>query len=119
MSSVTLTESAVNRLTTFLRAQNETTAYFTVNSKGCGGNGYEMGVIDAEEISEGDETIVLDEGLVFVVDAFAIPQVEGTVIDWNDDTFSSGFVFSNPKSVGSCGCGSSFSTEERSSGSCG
>jgi iron-sulfur cluster assembly protein len=119
MSSVTLTDNARIRLTTFLRAQNETIAYFTVNSKGCGGNGYQMGVIDAEEISEGDETIVLDEGLVFVVDAHAVPIVEGTVIDWNDDKFSKGFVFNNPQSVGSCGCGSSFSTEDRSTGSCG
>jgi iron-sulfur cluster assembly protein len=118
MSSVTLTESAKTRLTTFLRAQNETTAYFTVNSKGCGGNGYEMGVIDAEEIAEQDETIVLDEGLVFVIDGFAVPSVVGTVIDWSEDTFSGGFVFNNPQSVGSCGCGSSFSTAERDSGSC-
>ena len=35
--------------------------------------------------------------------------LEGTEVDFNDDLSQRGFVFKNPSSSGSCGCGASFS----------
>ena len=32
----------------------------------------------------------------------------GSRMDWKEDDFAAGFVFENPNSKGSCGCGESF-----------
>jgi iron-sulfur cluster assembly protein len=34
--------------------------------------------------------------------------VIGSQMDWKDDVFTSGFVFTNPNETGRCGCGESF-----------
>lgn len=118
MATVTLTENARTRLLTFLTAQNETTAYFTIENKGCGGNQYSMGVIDAAEITQADEVISLDETHSFVIEGTILPFVGGTLIDWKTDAFTGSFSFENPNSTGSCGCGNSFSVVDSPITSC-
>jgi hypothetical protein len=38
--------------------------------------------------------------------------LSGSIIEFDDNMMSGGFRISNPNSVKSCGCGSSFSTDE-------
>lgn len=96
-----------------LTEAGENTILFGTNSKGCGGNGYVMGIIDRSEVEDGDEVIRLDENdRILVVDPRSAVMLFGTQIDWQETEVSGSFVFSNPNAVGTCGCGSSFTTGE-------
>lgn len=44
-----------------------------------------------------------------VCDPKSYLYLNGTVIDYKDEIMGSGFVFNNPNSTSTCGCGSSFS----------
>jgi phosphoribosylaminoimidazolecarboxamide formyltransferase/IMP cyclohydrolase len=44
-----------------------------------------------------------------VCDPKSYLYLNGTVIDFKDEIMGSGFVFNNPNSTSTCGCGSSFS----------
>jgi iron-sulfur cluster assembly protein len=44
-----------------------------------------------------------------VCDPKSYLYLNGTNIDYKDEIMGSGFVFNNPNSTSSCGCGSSFS----------
>jgi iron-sulfur cluster assembly protein len=108
---ITLTETAQARMVSILTSNNENTILFGTNSKGCGGNGYVIGIIDRTEVEPNDEMIKLDEDdLVLVVDQRSALLLFGTVIDWQETATSGSFVFSNPNAAGSCGCGASFTT---------
>lgn len=108
--SVHLTEAARSRLNAFLDGNGETTVYFTIDNKGCGGNGYVLGVIGSDEIMDGDVQIGLGADRAFVVDHKALAALDGTVVDWEEDATSGNFVFNNPNAASQCGCGQSFST---------
>jgi iron-sulfur cluster assembly protein len=47
--------------------------------------------------------------VTIVCDPKSYLYLNGTVIDYKDEIMGSGFVFNNPNSTSTCGCGSSFS----------
>lgn len=77
----------------------------SVSTKGCSGMSYDMEY--ATEAKPGDEIVEHNGARVFV-DPMATMFVLGTEIDYTDDTFHSGFTFTNPNEKGRCGCGESF-----------
>ena len=58
-------------------------------------------------------TATTSSGETFTVTVVCDPKsylyLNGTVIDFKDEIMGSGFVFNNPNSTSTCGCGSSFS----------
>lgn len=66
-----------------------------------------MNYVAPSEVSPKDE-LVEEHGVRVYVDGKAIFYVVGTTMDWVDTEIASEFVFSNPNSKGSCGCGESF-----------
>jgi iron-sulfur cluster assembly accessory protein len=60
-----------------------------------------------DEVGKFDE-VVEEEGAKVVVDNKAVMFLIGTQMDYVEDDFRSEFVFNNPNSKGSCGCGESF-----------
>jgi Fe-S cluster assembly iron-binding protein IscA len=58
-----------------------------------------------------DTTAATDEtfSVTIVCDPKSYLYLNGTVIDYKDEIMGSGFVFNNPNSTSTCGCGSSFS----------
>lgn len=112
MDLISLTDDARHRLTALLKAYNEDTAYLTTTSKGCGGNGYSIGIVDRANVEPVDDIIELAEGLVLAVDGRAALLLAGTVVDWSQNDFSGEWVFNNPNATGHCGCGSSFTTNK-------
>ncbi|MFN3472726.1 MAG: HesB/IscA family protein [Blastomonas sp.] len=73
--------------------------------RGCSGLAYSVDYV-TEEVKF-DEKIETPGG-VFYVDGGSILYLIGSVMDWVEDDFTAGFVFANPNSKGSCGCGESF-----------
>jgi len=55
-----------------------------------------------------DIIVKADYGIIIYIDPTAVFNIVGTVMDWKEDAVSQEFVFLNPKSKGSCGCGESF-----------
>ena len=55
-----------------------------------------------------DEEVV-DKGVRVFIEPKALFHIVGTTMDYVDTDIASEFVFENPNSTGSCGCGESFS----------
>ena len=59
------------------------------------------------ESRPGDEAVPTPGGTLFI-DGGSLMYLIGSIMDWKEDDFAAGFVFENPNSKGSCGCGESF-----------
>lgn len=116
---ITLTERASCELKDLMVNEQKTQAALRVwvAGGGCSGLSYGM-ALDAGEPEEGDQTFNQD-GIRIVVDALSLQDMEGSVVDYVDDAMGGGFKIENPNAVKTCGCGSSFQTEEEQGGGCG
>ena len=68
-----------------------------------GGMQYMLG-LEKDSLKDGD--FVIDtETVQVLIDSDSAPLIEGAQIDYVDSLMRSGFVISNPNSMGGCGCG--------------
>jgi len=73
--------------------------------RGCSGLAYHLDYI--QEPEPGDEMVDV-AGTPLYIDGASVLYLVGSEMDWREDTFVSGFVFTNPNEKGRCGCGESF-----------
>src|ERR1700753_2332809 len=73
--------------------------------RGCSGLAYSVDYVT--EASAFDERIETSGG-TFFIDGASVLYLIGSTMDWVEDDFTAGFVFTNPNAKGSCGCGESF-----------
>lgn len=106
-SPISLTQEAVDRIKTLVSQRGGATLGIRVGvkSSGCTGLAYTFEYVDVEQ--KGDEKIEQDRVTVYV-DSKALLYLFGTTLDFVETDLESGFVFKNPNSKGSCGCGESF-----------
>ena len=84
-------------------------AWVRVGAKGGGCSGFTY-VLDFDQQGPTEFDLgFLQHGIRVVVDKKSEFFMGGTILDFNDGLLDRGFVFKNPKSTGSCGCGTSFS----------
>ena len=104
--AIELTPAASARMRDFL-AKNPSApgVRFGIKRTGCSGFGYTVDL--ASEVTDADKVFEID-GVRLVVDAKALPFVEGTRIDYAREGINATFVFHNPNATGECGCGESF-----------
>ena len=76
-----------------------------VRGGGCSGFEY---ALDFEKKQRDADEVFDYEGLEVYVDPISARYLKGTTIDYQLGVAGTGFKFSNPKAVGTCGCGSSF-----------
>lgn len=74
---------------------------------GGGCSGFQYALDFEKEAREGD-AIWETSGMTIYVDAVSARYLLGTTVDYVMGMQGAGFKFNNPKAVGSCGCGSSF-----------
>ena len=72
---------------------------------GCSGYSYVINY--AEDITDAD-IVFEDKGVKVVVDADALPLIDGTEVDFVKSGLNEAFSFRNPNVTGECGCGESF-----------
>jgi len=104
--AISLTESAARRVRSYLDARgNGVGLRLGVTRTGC--SGYSYVVNYADEVSD-DDVVFEDQGVTVIVDAGALPLIDGTEIDFVKSGLNEAFSFRNPNVAGECGCGESF-----------
>jgi len=105
--AISLTESAANRVKSFLAARGSGIGLrLGVRKTGCSGFAYVVNYADAPQ--PGD-TVFEDRGVRVFVDAGSLGLLDGTVVDFVKQGLNEAFRFRNPNVKGECGCGESFS----------
>lgn len=118
-SGITMSEKAATEIKGLFDAQGIQNAALRVFVSGGGCSGLQYGMAIADEVEEGDVEFE-QHGVRILVDPLSINYIAGASIDYVEDPMGGGFKIDNPNAVRSCGCGSSFSTEDgESGGGCG
>ena len=106
-AAITLTAAAEQRVADLMSRAPEGAVGVKLSTprRGCSGLAYSVDYVTAED--RFDEKIATPGG-IFYVDGGSILYLIGSVMDWREDDFTAGFVFSNPNAKGACGCGDSF-----------
>jgi iron-sulfur cluster assembly protein len=108
MTTLSLTDEAVERLRNVLDSQQvpEGALRVFVSPGGCSGFSYGMSL----EHEPAEDEIVEQGGVKVVVDPFSLQYLNGAQIDFIDSLMGGGFTVVNPNAVKSCACGQSFDT---------
>ena len=104
---VTLTDAAANRVKLLMdKADSDVQGLRVgISTKGCSGLSY---VVEYAKEKKAFEEVVEDKGVTIFIDPTAIMFLIGSEMDYVEEQFKAGFVFSNPNESGRCGCGESF-----------
>ncbi|RYD46961.1 MAG: iron-sulfur cluster assembly accessory protein [Sphingomonadales bacterium] len=106
-AAVLLTASAEARIAALMADAPEGSIGVKLSTprRGCSGLAYSVDyVTDAQPFDERIET----PGGLFFIDGASVLYLVGSTMDWQEDDFTAGFVFTNPNAKGACGCGESF-----------
>lgn len=106
-SMVTLTSAAITYVKKELQKQGALGMRLSVKQSGCSGFSYVVDYV-LVEAPQGDEVLVVDDGLTIYVDRTSLPFLRGIQIDCVRSGLNTTLKFSNPNEKGSCGCGESF-----------
>lgn len=105
---LTLTDKAADHVRELVERGGEGVIGIRVGIKTAGCSGMKYDVEYATELRDFEDTIEA-KGVTVIVDPAAVMFLVGAEMDWKEDRFTSGFVFSNPNEISRCGCGESFS----------
>ena len=104
---ITVTPNAAARIADLIARAPEAAVgvRLTTPKRGCSGLAYSLSYVTEAKL--GDEAVPTPGGTLFV-DGGSLMYLIVSEMDWKEDDFAAGFVFTNPNSKGSCGCGESF-----------
>lgn len=108
---IQITNDARNQIKDMMKEESEDAKLrFGVKGGGCSGLSYSLGF--DEEINEELDVVEVINDIPVIITRQDIPIIENTEIDFKQNMMGGGFSINNPNAVLSCGCGSSFRTEE-------
>jgi iron-sulfur cluster assembly accessory protein len=110
VAAIVLTDAAVARLQVLMQRRPDAIGIkLGVRARGCNGLSYTMDFLTpTDKIKPADEVVDDARGVKVAIDSKALIHLVGTTMDYKDTELASEFVFENPNSKGSCGCGESF-----------
>lgn len=104
--SISLTESAANRVKTFLEKRGKGVGVrLGVKTTGCSGMAYTIEF--ADEIEDTDK-VFEENGVKVLINPKSLVYLDGTELDFAKEGLNEGFKFNNPNEKDRCGCGESF-----------
>ena len=104
--AITLTETAANRVRTFLENRGKGIGLrLGVKTSGCSGLAY---VLEFVDVLNEDDQIFEQHGIKVIVDEKSLTDLNGTELDFVKEGLNEGFKYSNPNVKNECGCGESF-----------
>jgi iron-sulfur cluster assembly protein len=105
-----LTPAAVKHLKKVLISQNKEALRLSIKRAGCAGLAYDLDYNAMQ--NEGDIRFFV-EGLTLFIEPASVRYLQGTCIDYVYKGLNGALQFLNPNQTASCGCGESFSIEEK------
>ncbi|MEM7172062.1 MAG: iron-sulfur cluster assembly accessory protein [Pseudomonadota bacterium] len=104
---ISLTDAAADRVKELMAKSEKPVLGLRVgvSTRGCSGMSY---VVEYAEEQRKLEDVVEDKGVKIFIEPTAVMFLFGSTMDYVEDKFQKGFVFSNPNEKGRCGCGESF-----------
>ena len=105
---IAITETAAHRIRSLMASQGIVDGGLRVGVKGGGCSGLSYTFAWERQPRLGDEVVEGPEGTKLYVDRKSLLYLKGTVLDYDTNLISKGFVFQNPNASSTCGCGSSF-----------
>ena len=105
---IEITETAARKILTLMAKQGVREGGLRVGVKGGGCSGLSYTFLWERQARLGDEVFEGPDGAKLYVDKKSLLYLNGTVLDYDTNLISKGFVFNNPNAKTSCGCGSSF-----------
>lgn len=111
VAPITITDAAVAEVKSLVEQQERSDLALRIYVAGGGCSGLQYGMALDENIEPGDEVFAIS-GISCVVDSTSLRYLTGSVVDYITTDMGGGFKIENPNAVKSCGCGSSFSTDE-------
>jgi iron-sulfur cluster assembly accessory protein len=109
---ISLSEKAASEIRTIMEKQGGAFEGIRVFVAGGGCSGLSYGMQIADEPATADDLVFESGGVKVIVDVASHQYLTGASIDFDDSLQSGGFKINNPNATKSCGCGSSFATEE-------
>src|SRR5215813_1128472 len=106
--SIEISEVAARKIRSLMAKQGISDGGLRVGVKGGGCSGLSYTFAWEREARLGDEVFEGPEGAKIFVDKKSLLFLNGTVLDYDTNLISKGFVFNNPNAKSTCGCGSSF-----------
>jgi iron-sulfur cluster assembly accessory protein len=110
--AISLTTRAANELKELMAGQEKADAALRVWVAGGGCSGLSYGMALDENAPEAGDQVFSQDGVKILVDELSLRYMEGATVDFVDDNLGGGFKIENPNATSSCGCGSSFKTED-------
>ena len=104
---IKISDTAKKRLLHLLDSKGQKNAFVRVGveSGGCSGLSYKL---DFDNMKNDDDELVQDNGISLLVNKKSFLYLVGTTLEFSDGLNGKGFVFNNPNSSRTCGCGESF-----------
>ena len=108
---IQITERAASHIRKMLAKRNrgETGLRLGIKAGGCSGFEYVFGWEPTPR--PGDSVFDRPDGARVFVDPKSLRLLDGTVLDYDTNLLSRGFLVNNPHATSTCGCGTSFSAE--------
>ena len=104
--SISLTDSAADRVKTFIQKRGKGVGVrLGVKTTGCSGMAYTIEF--ADEVEDTDE-VFEDKGVKVIVSPKSLVYLTGMELDFAREGLNEGFKFNNPNEKERCGCGESF-----------
>jgi len=106
-SILNITEAAAERVKALIVKSDKPVQGLRVgvSTRGCSGMSY---IVEYADEKRPLEDVIEDKGVKMFIDPTAVMFLFGSTMDYVEDKFNSGFVFTNPNEKGRCGCGESF-----------
>lgn len=107
-----LTPSAIKHVKKILAKQTGGGCFrLSVKRSGCSGFSYVVDYVDS--FHPEDLKFSIDNDLVVFVDRASFPVLQGVCVDYVQNGLNGALKFINPNQTAACGCGESFSIEEK------
>lgn len=103
---INVSKKAMEQFRYIKKEYNTDTIFLSLKSGGC--NGFEYIIQPCNGQSSKNDEYVSVEDIRFRICGNSIMYLIGLHIDWKKDIIGQTFVFTNPISKSTCGCGSSF-----------
>ena len=103
---IKLTETAAAEAKKYIEDNEE--KYLRIGVKGGGCSGFEYSLQVSSDYNDEQDALSTQHEVDVIVDKKSALFLEGTTLDYYNDISKRGFVFENPNTVKSCGCGNSF-----------